>query len=99
MGFDCSLACGIFPDQELNLCPLPLQADPYQLYHQGSPRKTRFLKRRCGFGKEEQEKYFGHVRHDREKKTKAASLWEVSKVSQISDEEDVKGILREEVET
>ena len=68
MGFDCSLACGIFPDQELNLCPLPLQADPYPLYHQGSPRKTCFLKRRSGFGKEEQEKYFGHVRHDRENK-------------------------------
>ena len=57
------------------------------------------LKRRSGFGKEEQEKYFGHFRCDRGKKIKAASLWEISKVSQISDEEDVQGILREEAET
>ena len=27
MGFHCSEACGIFPDQELNLCPLHWQAD------------------------------------------------------------------------
>ena len=30
----CSTACGIFPDQELNLCPLHWQADSYPLYHQ-----------------------------------------------------------------
>ena len=68
------MACGIFPDQELNLCPLPFQADPYPLYYQGSPRKTCFLKRRSRFGKEEQEKYFGYFRCDREKKkTKTAA--------------------------
>ena len=26
-GLSCSAACGIFPDQGLNLCPLPWQAD------------------------------------------------------------------------
>ena len=30
----CSAACGIFPDQESNLCPLHWQADSYPLYHQ-----------------------------------------------------------------
>ena len=33
----CSEACGIFPDQGLNLCPLHWQADSYPLHHQGSP--------------------------------------------------------------
>ena len=32
-----SAACGIFPDQGLNLCPLPWQADSQPLRHQGSP--------------------------------------------------------------
>ena len=36
-GRNCSLACGIFPDQGSNLCPLHWQADPYPLHHQGSP--------------------------------------------------------------
>ena len=33
----CSGACGIFPDQGLNLCPLHWQADSLPLDHQGSP--------------------------------------------------------------
>ena len=33
----CSVACGIFPDQGLNLCPLHWLADSYPLCHQGSP--------------------------------------------------------------
>ena len=33
----CSVACGLFPDQGLSLCPLHWQADSYLLYHQGSP--------------------------------------------------------------
>ena len=33
----CSAACGIFPDQGLNLGPLHWQADSYPLRHQGSP--------------------------------------------------------------
>ena len=32
-------ACGIFPDQESNPCPLPWQVDSYALYHQGSSNK------------------------------------------------------------
>ena len=32
-----SVACGIFPDQGLNLCPLHWQADSQPLRHQGSP--------------------------------------------------------------
>ena len=33
----CSLACGIFLDQESNLCPLLQQADSCPLHHQGTP--------------------------------------------------------------
>ena len=32
----CSAACGIFPDQGLNTCPLHWQADSQPLHHQGS---------------------------------------------------------------
>ena len=34
----CSAACGIFPEQGLNLCPLHGQVDSNALYCQGSPR-------------------------------------------------------------
>ena len=33
----CSVACGIFPDQGSNRCPLHWQADSQPLHHQGSP--------------------------------------------------------------
>ena len=33
-----STACGIFPDQDSNPCPLHWQADSPPLHHQGSPR-------------------------------------------------------------
>ena len=33
----CSVACGIFPDRGLNLCPLHWQADSYPPRHQGNP--------------------------------------------------------------
>ena len=33
----CSAACGIFPDQGSNLCPLHWQVDSQPLRHQGSP--------------------------------------------------------------
>ena len=36
-GLSCSAACGIFPDQGSNPCPLHWQADSYPLRHQGSP--------------------------------------------------------------
>ena len=36
-GPSCSAACGIFPDQGSNPCPLPRQADSQPLCHQGSP--------------------------------------------------------------
>ena len=36
-GPSCSVACGIFPDQDLNPCPLHWQADSQPLRHQGSP--------------------------------------------------------------
>ena len=32
-----SAACGIFPDRDMNLCPLHWQADSQPLSHQGSP--------------------------------------------------------------
>ena len=40
-GLCCSAACGIFPDQGSNPCPLHQQADSQPLRHQGSP--TYFL--------------------------------------------------------
>ena len=36
-GLWCPKACGIFPDQGSNLCPLYWEADSYPLYHQGRP--------------------------------------------------------------
>ena len=36
-GLSHSTACGILPNQGLNLCLLHRQADSYPLYHQGSP--------------------------------------------------------------
>ena len=36
-GPSCSEACGIFPDQGSNPCPLHWQADSQPLRHQGSP--------------------------------------------------------------
>ena len=36
-GLSCPVACGIFPDQGSNPCPLHWQADSQPLRHQGSP--------------------------------------------------------------
>ena len=36
-GPSCSAACGLFPDQSSNTCPLHQQADSQPLCHQGSP--------------------------------------------------------------
>ena len=41
-GPSCSAACGIFPDQGSNPCPLHWQADSQPLRHQGSPRHCIF---------------------------------------------------------
>ena len=41
-GPSCSAACGIFPDQGSNPCPLRWQADSQPLCHQGSPRSLLF---------------------------------------------------------
>ena len=41
-GPSCSVACGIFPDQGSNPCPLHWQADSQPLCHQGSPRTVLF---------------------------------------------------------
>ena len=38
-----SVACGIFPDQGLNPCPLHWQADSQPLRHQGSPRNHFYV--------------------------------------------------------
>ena len=42
-GPSCSAACGIFPDQGSNLCPLHWQADSQPLRHQRSPSPYNFL--------------------------------------------------------
>ena len=39
-GPSCSAACGIFPDQGSNPCPLHWQADSQPLRHQGSPKSS-----------------------------------------------------------
>ena len=39
-GPSCSVACGVFPGQESNLCPLHWQVDSLPLNLQGSPRKS-----------------------------------------------------------
>ena len=41
-GPSCSAACGIFPDQGSNPCPLHWQADSQPLRHQGSPQRLIF---------------------------------------------------------
>ena len=41
-GPSCSAACGIFPDQGSNPCPLHWQADSQPLRHQGSPSVAFF---------------------------------------------------------
>ena len=41
-GPSCSAACGIFPDQGSNACPLNWQADSQPLRHQGSPQQIFF---------------------------------------------------------
>ncbi|KAJ8789164.1 hypothetical protein J1605_004958 [Eschrichtius robustus] len=43
-------ACGIFPDQGLNPCPLPWQAYSKPLRHQGSPNTGCAGFRSCGTG-------------------------------------------------
>ena len=42
-GRSCSAACGIFPDQGSNPCPLHWQADSQPLCHQGSPHPLCLL--------------------------------------------------------
>ena len=41
-GFSCFVECGIFLDQESNLCPLHQQADSQPQHHQGSPNYIFF---------------------------------------------------------
>ena len=43
-GPSCSAACGIFPDQGSNPCPLHWQVDTQPLCHQGSPIYSFFKK-------------------------------------------------------
>ena len=43
-GPSCSAACGIFPDQGSNPCPLHWQADSQPLRHQGSPNFFKLIK-------------------------------------------------------
>ena len=45
-GPSCSAACGIFPDQGSNPCPLHWQADSQPLHHQGSLVTQGWVQRR-----------------------------------------------------
>ena len=47
-GPSCSAACGIFPDQGSNPCPLHWQADSQPLRHQGSPVASFYATSRVG---------------------------------------------------
>ena len=47
-GPSCSAACGIFPDQGSNPCPLHRQADSQPLRHQGSPPNGLFTPASAG---------------------------------------------------
>ena len=42
-GLSSPVACGIFPHQGLNPCPLQRQVDSYPLYHQGSLESTTLM--------------------------------------------------------
>ena len=48
-GPSCSAACGIFPDQGSNPCPLHWQADSQPLRHQGSPQPHFKSRKYCLF--------------------------------------------------
>ena len=48
-GPSCSAACGIFPDQGSNPCPLHRQADSQPLRHQGSPPGLFFYNDYMGY--------------------------------------------------
>ena len=50
-GPSCSAACGIFPDQGSNPCPLHWQADSQPLCHQWSPVEYFYHERVLGFVK------------------------------------------------
>ena len=47
-GPSCSAACGMFPDQGSNPCPLHWQADSQPLRHQGSPHSFSWRVKRSG---------------------------------------------------
>ena len=47
-GLSCSEACGIFPDQGSNPCPLHRQADSQPLCHQGSPEYSLLVTNNVG---------------------------------------------------
>ena len=62
-GLSCSTACGIFPDQGSNLCPLHWQADFKPLDHQGSPCFTSlgdsgFLCHHLSYGYKKSKRFF-----------------------------------------
>ena len=48
-GLSCSAACGIFPDQGSNPCPLHWQVDSQPLHHQGSPTWGNLKFRRAAY--------------------------------------------------
>ena len=53
----CSAACGVFPDQGSNPCPLHWQADSQPLRHQGSPNQNSYVLKPWALRDAEWEKY------------------------------------------
>ena len=60
-GPSCSAACGFFPDQGSNPCPLHWQADSQPLRHQGSPNSGIFKAGLIEFGWLAQHKRIGYI--------------------------------------
>ena len=44
LGLSLPMACGIFPDQGSDTCPLHWQVDHYSLHHQGNPQLLKINK-------------------------------------------------------
>ena len=50
-GLSCPMACGVFPNQGSNPCPLYWQVDSYTMNHQGSPCTFKSSRNACYFWK------------------------------------------------
>ena len=73
-GPSCSGACGIFPDQGSNPCPLHWQADSQPLRHQGSPQRI-FLCINSLYSQDESPVWYAPLSYFTDEETEAQSCW------------------------